>query len=866
MEGIRSEILDHLDRVELENVLDNFRVLMITEGSTPIRKEKKLPEMEQLVGQVCICFDRFHHVRPMTKNSIFAGLLFTSKHSSSEQRRTDALIHLSICYILGFGTSPNTTLALHSLVEAASLGSIAAQALVKRMHDGLGQDAGKLPITKWLIAGAETGSIIALEDLKNWDLESHNAAVQKFKKTFCGLGVQIFDDETLDAVLNDKVDSFIKHKGDGIWRLNDRGDNIVHCVASCGSTRCLEYLIKRFPESLDTSNWIGETPLLFACRAGHYNNTIFLLQQNAKTTSCTSTGETPMHWLISFGEGDVRSVAMGLVESGGYFMVWSIAEANNSCFPHYYNGLGEGTPLHRAVERRHSPAVRVLLELQGSCTLQRGTLIHGTWRCSPLMLACAMHDPERIELLLASDPSPSRINWRSTRGSILAYSDLLSKLLDENSLENFLEDGFSHSYLYFALVPFDLHRRICLHGAEYPQRMTESIDLLLGRGAVTDLVSEDNLTGFFAAAQSGDINIVEKIVAVEGLKHLNTPCLDLRRSPLQQTIYDDNKNVFFKLLAVGAEVNGVLADGNTLLQTCALSLPIDNIFATELIKRGASTTYLKNGRTPFCIAVIHRRYELSKLLLRAGADVNEVNYLDQPITTLGVVLSIGQYSLHSPLRFLLNLPQEYGDIAFTVKGQVSALHFAAFTTANFDSNNVERVFSALLGKFGSAKHLEWQDEEGYYPLDFAVFNINLEAVRSLLRAGAKANHVQKTPTEIEIPHMQPLNLVQNSWLINIIRAERDQLGGFNEENEDKELTDQRGLHAEVTAEVESLEAASEFTPWSGANPLQNMAILTEVADVLRSYGAELFEDLVAEYKEAGIVEEGEESTRIVLAA
>jgi len=865
VEGIRSDILGRLDRVELENVLDNLRALMITDGSIPIKQEKSLPRRERLLGQVRICFDRFQHVRPMTKKSIFAGLLLTSEHSSTVQRRTDALIHLSICYTLGFGTSPNTTLALQSLVEAASLGNIAAQALVKRMHDALGEDVGKLPIAQWLIAGAETGSIIAMEDLRNWDLESYNAAMQKFKNKFCGLGIPIFDDETLDAIINEKIDDFINNKGDGIWQLNDRGDNIMHCAASCGSTRCLESLIKRFPESVNSSNWVGETPLLFACRAGHYDNTIFLLRQNAKTTSCTSTGETPMHWLISFDERDVRSVAMALVETGGYYMVWSIAEANTSCFPHYYNGLGEGTPLHRAVERRHSPAVKVLLELQASCTLQRGPLLHGTWRCSPLILACAMHDPERIELLLASDPSPDRIHWRHTGGAILPYSDLLSNLLDENSLENFLEDGFSHSCLYFALLPFDLHHRICLHGSEYPQRMAESIDLLLRRGAVTDSVSEDNLTGFFAAAQSGDISIVEKIVAVEGLKHLNTPCLEVQRSPLQQIIYDDNKSIFFKLLDLGAEVKGVLKDGNTLLQTCAVSLPMDNIFATELIKRGASTTYLEKGGTPFCIAVINKRYELSKLLLQAGADVNSVNQLDEPLTTLGVVLSTGQYSLHSPLKFLLNLPQEYGDVAFTVKGQVSALHFAAFTTANFDSNNVERVFSALLGKFGTTKHLEWQDEEGFYPLDFAVFSINLEAVRSLLRAGAKANHVQKTPTEIKIPHTQPLNLVQNSWFINGTKVQEDLAEVYNEEHDGEELTDQQELYREVAAEVESMEAASEFTPWNRANPLQNMARLTEIADMLREYGAKLFEDLVAEYKDAGIVEEGEESTRIVLA-
>lgn len=862
VDDISSNILACLDGAQLERVLDNLKARFAVESSSSIYQEKSLPWKLPLKPQVRICFDSFEHVPPMTKESIFTGLVDTSKNASTEQRRSDALIHLCMCYTMGFGTSSNPDLALQSLVESAKLGNIAAQALVKRMHNAFAADTGHLPITKWLIAGAETGSVIAIEDLRNQDLSLHNAALRKLNKRFCGLGVQIFDDEILDAVANEKLDSFIDLKSDGIWLLNSRGDNIVHCVASCGSTHCLRSLIRRFPEAIDSSNQIGETPLLFACRAGNYENTMFLLEQKARTAPGTPTGETPMHWLTSFEEEQVRSVAMALVENGGYYMVWSIAEANTSCFAHYYNGLGEGTPLHRAMERRNSSAVTVLLELESSYTLQRGRPF-GPWRCSPLMLACAMHDTERLRLLLESNRASECIQWRPTDTAALQHSDLLSWLLDENSLQDFLEDSFSHSALYFALHPFDLHHRICLHGANYRQRMTETIDLLLEKGALMDSVSEDKQTGFFAAAQSGDVKIVEKVVSVEGLHNLNTPCLSVEHSPLQQMMYDGHKEIFLQLLDLGVDVKGVSKDGNTMLQTCALSLLTDNNFAMELIKRGAPVACQGTGTTALCTAVLNRRYELAKLLLEAGADVNEVNLCPEPLTTLGAVLTLGQYSLHSPLKFLLSLPQRYGEVGFAVNDGASALHFAAFATIQHDSNNVELIFSALLGKFGAAHHLEWKDTGGYNALDYAIFWSNLEAVRSILRAGAKVNYVQKSPSEVVIPFDQPLDLARKSWLMNFIRTQTTLDGGDMEEHEGEMLEEDEFYNNMVTL-VKSMDAVTESGPWKQADPQNNIAALAEIADILRNHGAKLYEELIVEYKEAGlVVEEGEESGRVI---
>jgi TPR repeat protein len=108
----------------------------------------------------------------MTKKSIFAGLQHTSKIGSSEQRRSVALIYLCFCYTSGFGVRANNHLAAKSLIEAAMMNNIAAQALVKRMHDALGVELGQLPITDWLTAAAETGSVIASEDLKDRDPKS----------------------------------------------------------------------------------------------------------------------------------------------------------------------------------------------------------------------------------------------------------------------------------------------------------------------------------------------------------------------------------------------------------------------------------------------------------------------------------------------------------------------------------------------------------------------------------------------------------------------------------------------------------------------------------------------------------------------
>ena len=183
--------MESLTTAELECVLDHLRADMVTDNFEFVEQHKDFFKPTMNWAKVQIQFDRIQHLQPITKKTIFAGLEYTSQNATTEQRRSDALIHLCICYILGFGTSSNAELALQSLVKAAMLGNIAAQALVKRMHDALHVDLGELPVMEWLKAGAETGSLIALEDLRCIDVEAYDTALQKLNRRLCGVGIVV---------------------------------------------------------------------------------------------------------------------------------------------------------------------------------------------------------------------------------------------------------------------------------------------------------------------------------------------------------------------------------------------------------------------------------------------------------------------------------------------------------------------------------------------------------------------------------------------------------------------------------------------------------------------------------------------------
>src|SRR5256885_1674255 len=142
-----------------------------------------------IMDQIVIDHDHLRFVDPQLKSYLVTCLDKVSHQQSSRQRQGEALMHLSAASFAGFGVQQDHKHALGLLVQSAEHGCLRAQALVKRMHDAMGIECPPyLPIQQWLVAGAETGSLIASKDLRHYYPELYSSAMDTFRTTYHGIG------------------------------------------------------------------------------------------------------------------------------------------------------------------------------------------------------------------------------------------------------------------------------------------------------------------------------------------------------------------------------------------------------------------------------------------------------------------------------------------------------------------------------------------------------------------------------------------------------------------------------------------------------------------------------------------------------
>jgi hypothetical protein len=178
------------------------------------------------------------------------------------------------------------------LETAARSGSDRAQASFSRACRAFGADvpADCVDLIKpWLQDSASKGFFVALEDLAEWDFrEALKEATETLQGRYGGTGAERYDEGLFPDDFPHAFDQRISKQVQNVRRLEDSrmnrfGDNILHFAVSCGLKSTAEKLIENHDQdALDTRNVNGETPLLLACRSGHYVTTVMLLEAGSK--------------------------------------------------------------------------------------------------------------------------------------------------------------------------------------------------------------------------------------------------------------------------------------------------------------------------------------------------------------------------------------------------------------------------------------------------------------------------------------------------------------------------------------------------------------------------------------------------------
>jgi len=221
----------------------------------------------------------------------------------------ESIFFQSACLANGYGVKVDLQRAVNSMIEAASKGHPSARANLHRMAAVCGQPlSADVPILEYLRQAALQGSRPALLDLCRLNPEEGKHCRKLLRYGYGGVGASWYAEDQWLCGLTQGSFLHADFKCESLGpkeRLSDlvvnlRGDHILHAAAAIGARGMLMPLLEEGTLSVNQRNARGETALLCACRSGHADVVLLLLDNGADASLQALNGESPLHWLSSF--------------------------------------------------------------------------------------------------------------------------------------------------------------------------------------------------------------------------------------------------------------------------------------------------------------------------------------------------------------------------------------------------------------------------------------------------------------------------------------------------------------------------------------------------------------------------------------
>lgn len=701
-------------------------------------------------------------------------------------------------FVNGYGTVPDLAQARDLIERAASNGHHVAQAHLWCMSKVTGGDAIVTErLLKMLEARAYNGSRAALRDITILAPERAERIRAILRDVFAGVGASywaadLIHGHTFPAWMNTFGDISVLIKNltnlndKAGFKVNRRGDRILHMAASCGQSQAIEALLDNFPAfTVNQLNDVGETPLLSACRSGQKRVVEVLIQRGADPTIVTTSKESPLHWLISFTEEEIEDVGQALIAKDAEIDLLSLRPLKYGDFQSGIDAdkLPPGTPLTWAVHHDRPDIIKYLIRTAGTAricvTSPAGHYSPMEWaahyhhkQCLEEMVAAMKRDMlgfTYLQFLKAAVHSADMFSMVLRHGTnyMDRFRETMNYLSDEASGAAFATGigGFGYTLLFYAITEG--------HDVAVEYLLSPETERLLQH--IWELKKE-------AAKDEGDIPI--RRYGVYSPEHINVPCGDAQRTPLLECVRWNRRKVFDLLIENGAEINAKSRnpfDGSqhawSALHTFAhASHESDVSLAERILELGEDVDAQLEGfvdlETPFLVALKNNAFNLAKLLLQNGADINfkcvssGLIKLEYPTTVLGHIVASAARGSIARLRFLLGQHSEsHGEQAkadkkkvdFLVEPErgVTALHRAAWAykgvfdrvpdgtsppvivqRSQYDFSRNRDVMYELLQHFGASPdymNARAGDSLGQRTaLHFAVESCNLGAIELLM--------------------------------------------------------------------------------------------------------------------------------------
>ncbi|KAL6233197.1 hypothetical protein BDW75DRAFT_215712 [Aspergillus navahoensis] len=699
-------------------------------------------------------------------------------------------------YINGYGTDVDFKEAIRLLNQCSNTeyNHLPSRAYVYRIAktffpEYVASDSMISNLTVMTLKGSRAAAI----DLKEVAPDKYAEFRPSMRDALAGVGANFFHaKQMLDGwKLNQWTNTFDNHQVlvenlKGLnriadYRVNKRGDRILHLAASAGRLQAIEILLQAFPVlTVDQLNDKGETPLLCACRAGQVATVLGLIRLGADAATVAPTGECCLHWLVSFEDEEVEEVGSKLVEAGA-----NMRQCTNQSIAYSdFRATIEvdvqipGTPLNWAVHHDRPRIVSLLLKTASDAQI---CFDRYTTAPSPLEQAAFYHHVECLELML----------------------ETLDQAGVSYSLEPLLRLG-AHSADTFSMI--------LRNGARYRERLHRFLNLSLRKALGVHFLSgiggHDTHLLYFAVSEAHD-EVVEYLLSDEveelvtsvniviadnelppgayNLGDINRPAREDRRTPVLEAIRWNRRPTVELLVSHGAEVRAVAKNpysdemnwtGFHILAAAGHTTNYSDLVAF-LVESGLSIAGIPAGQketvhgveSPFLVAIQHNAFGLATTFLDYGADPNASSCgagllsLEHPTSVLGHLVAAASQNAVPRLRYLLEQCPKRNEVEFIVEHtrQLSALHRAAWahkgishrslhdlaeekmhlSREEYDMAMNREIMHELLQKWGdSPTYLDARCLiHGRSALHLAVDAGNLAAVELLVGKGADVSSV-----------------------------------------------------------------------------------------------------------------------------
>lgn len=494
---------------------------------------------------------------------------------------------------------------IQALLKSAVKGFIPAQAVISRVFDTydipLRVEINAEKVTGWLLAGASTGSSLALEDLQETDCDMAELATSRFYLQGGGHQylTEAIPERTLWAktTLTELEAMHAYTKDVKLW---------IHRLAMWGNHEAIRELLKTTNVLVNDLYPDENSPLHLACVAGAHETVKLLCSHGANASFQDQDGVSCMHWLFNFPADEIENIGTALFKAGAALDSFTSIP---SSLPHFPFTYPPGTPLHWAVTASNATAVITLLRMGAKAGIRNGD---DPYVRDLNVRELDVHDitdgglmstpPGSVQGLSIVDLAAANHDWKILRAiySVTEVSATICNVDEEgysafHRLSHHRVGTIANTYFWYPAFAGPSPRRARAIG-----RTIEALKIM-----------------------GGQIDGFTRISCLEGYNGIVPGNLN----PLMLAVTKGDIDVVQELLRSGANPNAVNDVGNTAL--CVLPERgepfVPREAATEiallLLKYGANPTHNHSSKlTPLDGAIRAKSLEAIEGLLCAGAD------------------------------------------------------------------------------------------------------------------------------------------------------------------------------------------------------------------------------------------------------